>query len=171
MNARGRIDGGSWTVKARQERNRVIVVATPFTGPPVTVSFDLDVARKEAPCFADARGGAPNIAESTLCSLLVRYDKDSSTVRIDSPEPDHAALWIEVQVPRRSQKRARETDEEPMVPEHVFVAYEAFRQAGTENALMYFVHNPDHKRWCPWIMAKGNYAKAKAAYCSKEVTA
>lgn len=164
MNARGRIDGGGWTVKARQELNRVIIVATPYVGPPITVSFDLDLARKEAPDLSDAHG-APNIAECNLCSLLVRYDKHSSTVRIDSPDPEYSGLWFEVSVPRRSQKRGRE---EPMIPEDIFKAYEAFRQAGTENALMYFVHNPEHKEWGPWIMSKDNYARAKAAYSTEQ---
>ena len=164
MNARGRVDGGAWTVKARQERNQIIIVATPTVGPPVTVSFDLDLARKEAPGLADLHGGAPNIAECTMCSLLVRYDKESSTVRIDSPEPDHSALWFEVQVPRRSQKRNRENDDETMIPEDIFKAYEAFKESGVENTLMFFVHNPEHKEWGPWIMTGDNYARAKAKY-------
>ena len=50
------------------------------------------------------------------------------------------------------------------IPRSVFLEYEAFRQAGTENALMFFVRNPQHERWGPWIITGTNYKDAKQRY-------
>ena len=50
------------------------------------------------------------------------------------------------------------------IPEHVFKDYYEFQHCGGENALMFFVHHPEHDEWGPWIMAPGNYAKALEKY-------
>ena len=86
------------------ELGRVVLEATPrVQGPRVTVSFDLDTVWKEAPGLEHVHGGAPNIAECDRCKLLVRYDRQTSTVRIDAPSDP--ALWFTVTVPRRAAKR------------------------------------------------------------------
>lgn len=47
-----------------------------------------------------------------------------------------------------------------MIPEAIFVRYERFRREGSENALMFFVHNPEYRDWGPWIMTGENYKQA-----------
>lgn len=56
------------------------------------------------------------------------------------------------------------TKAQEFIPREVFLQYEAFRQEGRENALMFFVHNPEHDKWGPWIMTHGNYAEAMKRY-------
>ena len=62
------------------------------------------------------------------------------------------------------QKLAAIAELDPFIPRDVFEAYRAFQEAGGENALMFFVRNPQHERWAPWIMTPGNYEQALARF-------
>jgi len=59
----------------------------------------------------------------------------------------------------------------PFIPRKVFEAFIAFRNTGHANALMYFLINPDHDEWAPWIMNSANYAAAVNRYTTPDRTA
>lgn len=90
------MDGGAWTVSAElREDTTVQLVASHVLGtkPRVVITFDLQAAQN-APGLYDS--GDASVATCELCPLVVRYDKAGKTVRIDSPDSAHAALWFEV---------------------------------------------------------------------------
>lgn len=52
--------------------------------------------------------------------------------------------------------------DEVMIPLGIFKLYKEFQDAGRENALRFFVHNPEYEEWGAWIMI--NYTKARDQY-------
>jgi len=70
--------------------------------------------------------------------------------------------------PAKKAKRAPSPspEDEEMIHFQIFRRFEAFRQRGEENSLMFFVRNPEFEVCGPWIMQ--NYSKAKKACAAIE---
>ena len=88
-------------------------------------------------------------------------------------DPDKASIAAEAgdsdTEPKPEPKPASGPEAEAkMIPRDVFEMYYAFQHCGGENALMFFVHNPQHEEWGPWIMTHGNYTKALDMYIKPE---
>ena len=93
-------------------------------------------------------------------------DEEITVVKVSKDDPKTLEI---VQTAKRPRTRTPilmtvedEEEDEEFIPEEVFKQYEEFRQDGSENALMFFVRNPQYEKWGQWIME--NYKKAKEKY-------